>query len=46
MLFSSTLQCQKELGQIIARTPLVLFKGSLRVGRILFKEDISLVFRA
>ena len=35
MFFWSPLQCEKELEQIIARTPFVMHLGTFRVQRIL-----------
>ena len=39
--FSSRLQCEKELEQIIARTPFVMHYGKVRVEPIFIKVVIS-----
>ena len=42
----STLQREKKLEQIIARTPFIMHLGTFRVERILINDAISLDFRA
>ena len=42
----STLQCEKELEQIIARTHFVMHQGTFRVEGILINDVISLDFCA
>ena len=46
VFFWSPLQCEKELEQIIARTPFVMHKGTFRVERIFINDAFSLDFRA
>ena len=40
------MQCEKELEEIIARTPFVKHSGIFRVERIFMNNAISLDFRA
>ena len=46
LLIWSPLQCEKELEQIIARTPFVMYLGTFRVERIFINDAIFLDFRA
>ena len=46
VFFWSPLHCEKELEQIIARTPSVMHQGKFRVERIFINDAISLDFRA
>ena len=46
VFFWSPLQCEKELEQIIARSPFVMHKETFRVDRIFSNDATSLDFRA
>ena len=46
VFFWSPLQCEKQMEQIIAKTPFEMHEGTFRVKQIFINDDISLDVRA